>query len=322
MSKLDEIRASLKRKKNIQNNFGPSDVFPFWNMPDGSSTTVRFLPDGNDDNSFFWVEKQIIRLTFPGVLGDIEQKEVTVVVPCMEMYGKTCPILTEVRPWWSDESLKDLASKYWKKRSYIFQGFIQETKLREDELPENPIRRFIIGPQIFNIIETSLLDPEFEEIPTDYENGTNFIISKTSKGMYADYSTSKWARRETPLTQEQLDAIEQYGLNDLSTFLPAEPSPEHLNAIYEMFQASVDGEKYDPERWARYYAPKGMEFNATAETDSKMTSSTKTTVTSKVEEDDTTADDVSDSSTEDNDTDTSGKSPQEILEMIRNRSKV
>lgn len=322
MSKLDEIRASLKKKKNMQNNFGPSDVFPFWNMSDGSSSTVRFLPDGNDDNSFFWVEKQVIRLTFPGILGDIEKKEVTVVVPCMEMYGKSCPILTEVRPWWSDDSLKDLASKYWKKRSYIFQGFVQETSLHEDEVPENPIRRFIIGPQIFNIIETSLLDPEFEEIPTDYENGTNFIISKTSKGKYADYSTSKWARRETPLTQEQLDAIEQYGLNNLSTFLPPEPTPEHLNAIYEMFQASVDGELYDPERWAKYYAPKGVEFNGMTGTNSDALSSTKTTDEPVDEDDDVVVSGGSDSSPEDNESETTGKSPQEILEMIRNRSRV
>ena len=48
-----------------------------------------------------------------------------------------------------------MGRKYWKKKSYIFQGFVTQNPLNEDSTPENPIRRFIIGPQIFNIIRRS-----------------------------------------------------------------------------------------------------------------------------------------------------------------------
>jgi len=86
----------------------------------------------------------------------------------------------------------------------------------------------------------------------------DFRISKTSKGGYADYSTSKWARKETPLTAEEQAAIDAHGLFDLSEFLPKRPTEEGLRVIKEMFEASVDGEAYDPERFGAYYRPPGM----------------------------------------------------------------
>jgi hypothetical protein len=201
-------------------------------------------------------------LTFPGVKGG-DNKPVTVQVPCGEMYGDTCPILTEVRPWFKDASLEDMGRKYWKKRSYIFQGFVTDNPLSE-EAPENPIRRFVIGPQIFNIIKAALMDPEMENLPTDYVNGTDFRLTKSSKGQYADYSTSNWARRERALDEDQLAAIDKFGLFNLNDFLPAQPTAEHYQAISEMFQASVDGELYDPERWGNFYKPYGIEVPASA----------------------------------------------------------
>ena len=103
-----------------------------------------------------------------------------------------------------------MGRKYWKKKSYIFQGFVVTNPLAEDTTPENPIRRFIIGPQIFNIIRSALLDPEMEEMPTDYVKGVDFRINKTTKGGYADYSTSKWSRKTTPLTEEQNKSIDDF----------------------------------------------------------------------------------------------------------------
>jgi len=261
MASLAEIRAKLQtmESKPGSSSSGPSDnaIYPFWNIDEGTSTLLRFLPDSDPNNTFFWVERQMIRLTFPGVVGG-EAKPVTVQVPCMEMWNETCPVLTEVRPWFKDASLEDMGRKYWKKRSYIFQGFVNENPLNE-ETPENPIRRFVIGPQIFNIIKSALMDPEMENLPTDYVNGTDFRLAKTTKGQYADYSTSKWARKESALTEEQLAAIDSNGLFNLNDFLPAKPTAEGVQAIAEMFQASVDGELYDPARWGTFFKPYGLD---------------------------------------------------------------
>ena len=261
MASLAEIRAKLSsmESKPGSNNSPQSDnaIYPFWNIDEGTSTVLRFLPDSDTDNTFFWVERQMIRLTFPGVLGG-EMRPVTVQVPCMEMWGDTCPVLSEVRPWFKDPSLEDMGRKYWKKRSYIFQGFVTENPLNETS-PENPIRRFVIGPQIFNIIKGALMDPDMENLPTDYVNGTDFRLTKTTKGQYADYSTSKWARKESGLTEDQLSNIDTYGLHNLNDFLPARPTAEGVQAITEMFAASVDGELYDPAKWGAFYKPYGLD---------------------------------------------------------------
>ena len=53
--------------------------------------TVRFLPDGDKENTFFWKERLMIKLPFAGIKGDTDSRPFQVQVPCMEMYGETCP---------------------------------------------------------------------------------------------------------------------------------------------------------------------------------------------------------------------------------------
>ena len=261
MASLAEIRAKLKAaERSSENKSSDKSVYPFWNLKEGGEATLRFLPDGNDKNTFFWVERAMIKLPFGGVKGESEAKQITVQVPCMEMYGESCPVLSEVRPWFKDPNLESKGREYWKKRSYIFQGFVTEDGLNEksEDKPENPIRRFIIGPQIWKLIQGALLDPELEDLPTDYVHGLDFRMKKGSKGGYADYSTSTWARRERPLSEEEHNAIKQFGLYNLSDFLPKKPNEVELGVIWEMFEASVAGEPYDMERWGKYYPPAGM----------------------------------------------------------------
>jgi hypothetical protein len=201
----------------------------------------------------------MIKLPFAGIKGQADSKPVQVQVPCVEMWGEACPVLAEVRTWFKDPKLEDMGRKYWKKKSYLFQGFVKENPLNDDKTPENPIRRFIISPQIFNLIKAALMDPELENLPTDYAAGLDFTVTKTSKGGYADYNTSKWARKETALTADEAEAIEKFGLYNLADFLPKKPNETELKVIKEMFEASVDGEPYDPDRWSQYYKPAGFQ---------------------------------------------------------------
>jgi len=264
MASLAEIRAKLAEQQNRStgNSTGGGDnaIYPHWNMQEGREAVVRFLPDANASNTFFWVERAMIKLPFAGIKGETDSRNTIVQVPCVEMYndGTACPILSEVRGWFKDKSLEDMGRKYWKKRSYIFQGFVTDDPLNEERTPENPIRRFIIGPQIFQIIKGALMDPELEELPTDYLRGVDFRIKKTSKGGYADYSTSQWSRKERSLTDEEKAAVDSHGLHNLDDFLPKKPSEVEVKVIQEMFEASVDGEAYDPQRWGQYFRAPGM----------------------------------------------------------------
>jgi hypothetical protein len=292
-------------------------------MEEGQSATLRFLPDGNSKNTFFWQERAMIRLPFNGIKGEADSKQVYVQVPCMEMWQETCPVLTEVRTWFKDKALEDMGRKYWKKRSYIFQGFVRENPLADDKTPENPIRRFIIGPQIFTIIKGALMDPELEELPTDLLRVLEFSITKTSKGGFADYNSSKWARKESALLEAEQAAIEKHGLFDLSTFLPKKPSDAEVKVIKEMFEASVDGQTYDTERWGQYFRPAGV--NAPAG------SSTPAPATADVDEDVPVAKPAPVASSFDEDEPAVASAPvaakpstdkaQDILAMIRARQK-
>ena len=293
MASLAEIRARIAAQENKSNSGSTqkqsdNSIYPHWNMDEGTTATLRLLPDADSNNPYFWVERQIIKLPFNGVKGDPNVKRIEVQVPCVEMYDPKaqCPILTEVRPWYKDETLKELANKYWKKRSYLFQGFVRQNPIGEDKTPANPIRRFIISPQIFTIIKASLMDPEMEELPTDFMRGLDLNIKKTSKGGYADYSTSNWARKESALTEAEQAAIEAHGLYNLAEFLPKRPGEAELRIIKEMFDASVDGQPYDLERWGSYYRPYGLEApaGATTEKQSSGTTQASTPVTAPVAE--------------------------------------
>ena len=103
------------------------------------------------------------------------------------------------------------------------------------------------------------MDPELEELPTDYLRGLDFRVTKGSKGGFADYNGSKWARKESALTEAEQAAVEAHGLYDLSTFLPKKPGEVELKVIKEMFEASVDGHPYDTERWGQYFRPAGVQ---------------------------------------------------------------
>lgn len=264
MASLAEIRARLAEQaaKSGGSNTGTGDnaIFAHWNIPEGTSASIRFLPDGDDSNTFFWRERQMMRFEFAGVKGGDENKKVVVQVPCVEMWGETCPVHAQIRPWFKDPNMESLGRKYWKKRSYVFQGFVVNSPIEEQNTPENPIRRFIISPQIFTIIKQALMDPEMEELPTDYQRGTDFRLNKTQKGGYADYSTSSWARKERGLNETELQAIATHGLFNLNDFMPKRPGVDEVRAIVEMFEASVDGQLYDPDRWSKFYRPTGVQL--------------------------------------------------------------
>jgi len=281
---LKEIQQKLQAQQDKRDRskngtfFGDSGIYPFWNNPEGSTATTRFLPDGDDTNDFFWVERLIIKLSFPGIKGQTDAKPVEVQVPCMDMWKpNSCPILAETRPWWKDPQLEDLARKYWKKKSYIFQGFVNQNPNPQDVTPENPIRRLIINPSIFDVIKAILMRQDLEYSPTDYDYGRDFYLTKTTKGGYANYSSSSWSLSARPLSNIEREAIEKHKLFNLSQFLPKKPDDAALKAIVELFHASVNEELYDAERWGQFFRPNGMKNDNTG-TDGSDVNTTRTHV--------------------------------------------
>ena len=98
MASLAEIRAKLLASQytNKNSNGGDNQLYKHWDIPEGATTTIRLLQDGNTANEYFWVEKATIKMPFAGVKGETNSKPVEVQVPCMETWGEPCPVLTEV----------------------------------------------------------------------------------------------------------------------------------------------------------------------------------------------------------------------------------
>lgn len=337
---LAEIRAKLleQASKGTGGNSNSTDnlVYPHWDIPEGTTAKLRFVPDADQSNPYFWVERAMIRLPFAGIKGQADSKIVTVQVPCIEMWPEmgVCPILAEVRPWFKDKSLEEMGRKYWKKKSYLMQGFVRENPLKDDSSEPSTLRRFVMSPQIFTLVKAALMDPELENLPTDYQQGLDFMVKKTSKGGYADYTTSTWARKETPLSAEELAAVES-SLHNLSTFLPKKPTAEELVIMKEMFEASVDGQAYDPDKWGKYFRPAGVNIpglggnNSNTQTEAaKPAPVTKPApVAAKpppVVEDDDVPFDVDDAPAASAPVQTptsQGSRAEDIIAMIRNRNK-
>ena len=88
MASLAEIRAKLKEQETRLgggSQGGDNAIYAFWNMEEGKQATLRFLPDNDQDNTFFWTERLMIKLPFSGVKGQTDSRPVQVQVPCMEM---------------------------------------------------------------------------------------------------------------------------------------------------------------------------------------------------------------------------------------------
>lgn len=267
---MAEIRAKLKAQEDNASQGGggysnePQAFLAHWNIPEGVPLNLRFLPDADPENDYFWKERDMINLWFNGIKGG-DQKKVKVTVPCNEMWGpvNSCPVLREVREWYKakDPALEDMARNYWKKKSYLFQVFVgpNSCEVEGDVVPENPIRRVLLNKPLFNKVKSILLDPDLEHIPCDLDHGVDFSIIKGKQGQFASYDQSQWKRSSRPLNEAERAAIDTHGLFTLQEFMPKQPTDAELTAIAEMFEASVNGEAYDPDRWAFAYRPAGVQ---------------------------------------------------------------
>ena len=70
MATLAEIRAKLKSQevnRSTSQTGGDNAIYPHWNIQEGSEAVLRFLPDKDTANTFFWTERNMIKLPFAGI---------------------------------------------------------------------------------------------------------------------------------------------------------------------------------------------------------------------------------------------------------------
>lgn len=232
---LDQLRSAFKKDTNA--NTGGSNLgnyYPFHKMQTGESSTVRFLPDANPANPLgFLVEKRTHTLTLNG------QKRN---VPCRTMYGEDCPICKVSSAYYKANDAVN-GKKYWRKLQYIAQALVLDSPIPVkdgEESATGTVKLLTINPQLYKVIKEAFESGDLENIPFDYELGTNFIIKKDQQGEYASYILSKFAKRETALSDDEIDLVKGQ-LKDLATVLPKCPD---LAEVEAMLEADMTGAEY------------------------------------------------------------------------------
>ena len=182
--------------------------FNFWKAPVDSTSTVRFLPDANEDSNpmGFLVENLVHELVING------KKEK---VACLKMYGEDCPICALSQKYYDEKSPdhnQTLGKKYYRKKSYIGQVLVVETPVEHDA--EQLVKLIDFGPAIFKSIQAAFASGDLEEKPWSLKGGYNFRIRKTQAGEYASYTTSGFAPKQTDVADEVIEAINLYNLAD------------------------------------------------------------------------------------------------------------
>jgi hypothetical protein len=195
--------------------------FNFWKAPTDTTTTIRFLPDLDEENPMgFLVEN----LTHELIINGKREK-----VACLKMYGEDCPICTLSAKYYDEkdpEHNQQLGKKYYRKKSYIGQALVIDTPVEHDA--EQLVKLIDFGPAIFNQIQAAFKSGDLEEAPYELKGGYNFRIKKTKSGEYASYQTSGFAPKQTDVADDLLEAMT---LHDLKTFRTAKTSREQIEAM-------------------------------------------------------------------------------------------
>lgn len=267
-SKLDQLKASFAKPAKDGNSANYEDSYPFWNMADGETAVIRFLPDADENNPhMFLTEKHMHTLMING-----QRKS----VPCPRMFGTSeCPICELSAQYYSAQDTEN-GKKYWRNKQHIARVLVIKDPVVPDEngkTHEGEIRTVTLSFQIFTAINEAIASGELDEVPCDFEEGCNFNIKKKVSGganAFPSYTLSAFARKSTPIDGSDIKLVE------LSTLLPEQLSYEKLEELLEL--SLVGGATT-----TNSAAPKEVE-DKLASLKAKTTSSNVTTSDSNVED--------------------------------------
>jgi hypothetical protein len=159
-------------------------------------------------------------------------------VPCLKMYGESCPCCELSRKYY-DQKDEKMGLKFWRRQEFIGQVLVLSSPfdypIKDDE---NPVRLIMLGPKIFKLIQASFASGDLEENPTDFKAGYDFRIKKSKQGQFADYTLSKFAPKQTAISDELLSNLELINLADWRT------RRIDRDAMELMIQADLTGASY------------------------------------------------------------------------------
>lgn len=180
--------------------------YPYWKMEEHQTAIVRFLPDRDENNKLAF----IVANTTHDLKIEDKRKE----VPCLRMYGHSCPICEASSALFAEGSEQE-AKRYYKRTSYIGQVVVMESPF---DYPQDAqvVKLLKFGPQIMKCIEAAFKSGDLVEHPAHPKLGYNFRLRKGKSGKWPDYGSSGFAPRQSELDPDLYDLIKEqlYTLSD------------------------------------------------------------------------------------------------------------
>ena len=182
--------------------------FNFWKAPVDSVSTVRFLPDADEENPMgFLVENLTHELHINGKREKIA---------CLKMYGEACPICELSARFYDKNSAEhsdELGKMFYRKKSYVGQVLVLETPVEHDA--EALVKLIEFGPQVFKQIQAAFQSGDLDEAPYELKGGYNFRFRKSVTGSGQNsYTTSNFAPKQTDVADDLIETLNLYNLAD------------------------------------------------------------------------------------------------------------
>ena len=198
--------------------------YPFQTMMEGNTAIVRFLPDLDKNNTLDFLVENFKHTLWLGKT-----------VPCLQMYGETCPICELSRQYYNEKN-EELGKKLFRSKSYIGQVIVIESPIKHDA--SQLVKLIDIRPSIFKQIQEAFTSNNLEASPYDYHEGYNFYIRKTINDLGEfSYRTSSFAPNQSSIDNKIIAQLSLYNLKEHRT-----PYDSQLTYI-ELLRVLVDEEK-------------------------------------------------------------------------------
>lgn len=234
----EQFKKQQEERKNRENRFVNSDIYPFWQMEDGEECIVRILPDKNEENpNPFPISIPYLEHTLT-----IDGRDRR--IPSLVNWGETDPIAELSQKYYREEGRDSVnGKKYWRKKIDLLRAVIIKDPLNPEGSEENvegQVKTLRFGFQLMAVLNEAIASPDMDVEPWDLENGYNFVIKKTAQGKgNSTYAIgSGFVRRPSDIT----DMISDDDIIDLRTLLPANPG---LTKVQRMLDAHLTGSALD-----------------------------------------------------------------------------
>lgn len=233
--KIDQLKKRVKEKDSGNGSY--SDQYWKPTIVDNSKTKykIRILPRTETVTGQPWADRYMHYITAPDGTRIFE--------PCPSSIGDDCPICEECGKLFNSGNPYDeeKAKERYRKSQHVCNIYIKEDPRDNDA--EGNVFMWRYGFTIQTIFEDAIED---DFIFFDPIVGADFHLTIAPKGEYPDYSSSRFARKESQLaeTEEEMDEILDMAYN-LEEEVLGEDNFKSYSELKQMYNEAFDSNEKD-----------------------------------------------------------------------------